>query len=98
MRQPRQLRTGCRVATTKPGFPGHDKAKVCRMMNRSAIVSAELGLMLIVPDHDAVPLVASLFYSADDPYAIRMAFHVGMDEPVEWIFAKIGRASCRERE
>jgi len=58
------------------------------MMNRSAIVSAELGLMLIVPDHDAVPLVASLFYSADDPYAIRMAFHVGLDEPVEWIFAR----------
>ena len=88
MRQPRQLRAGCRVAPTKPGFPGHDKAKVCRMMNRSAIVSAELGLMLKVPDHDAVPLVASLFYSADDPYAIRMAFHVGMDEPVEWIFAR----------
>lgn len=58
------------------------------MMNRSAIVSAELGLMLIVPDHEAVPLVASLFYSADDPYAIRMAFHVGTDEPVEWIFAR----------
>jgi hypothetical protein len=58
------------------------------MMNRSAIVSAELGLMLIVPDHDAVPLVASLFNSADDPYAIRMAFHVGLDEPVEWIFAR----------
>jgi hypothetical protein len=58
------------------------------MMNRSAIVSAELGLTLIVPEHEAVPLVASLFYSGDDPYAIRMAFHVGMDEPVEWIFAR----------
>src|SRR5215469_18454835 len=88
MREPRQRRTGRRAAPTKPCFPGHDKAKVCRMMNRSAIVSAELGLMLIVPDHDAVPLVASLFYSADDPYAVRMAFHVGMDEPVEWIFAR----------
>jgi hypothetical protein len=58
------------------------------MMNSSATVSAELGLSLVVPDHGAVPLVASLSYGADDPYAIRMAFHVGTDEPVEWIFAR----------
>jgi hypothetical protein len=58
------------------------------MMNSSATVTAELGLSLLVPEHGAVPLVASLHYSADDPYAIRMAFHVGADEPVEWIFAR----------
>src|ERR1022692_2018383 len=58
------------------------------MINSSATVSAELGLTLVVPEHGAVPLVASLYYSAEDPYAIRMAFHVGMDEPVEWIFAR----------
>jgi hypothetical protein len=58
------------------------------MMNSSATVSAELGLSLVVPEHGAVPLVASLCYNADDPYAIRMAFHVGTDEPVEWIFAR----------
>jgi hypothetical protein len=58
------------------------------MMNSSATVSAELGLTLVVPEHGTVPLVASLYYSADDPYAIRMAFHVGLDEPVEWIFAR----------
>jgi Streptomyces sporulation and cell division protein, SsgA len=58
------------------------------MMNSSATVSAELGLSLVVPEHGVVPLVASLYYSADDPYAIRMAFHVGADEPVEWIFAR----------
>ena len=58
------------------------------MMNSSVTVSAELGLNLVVPDHGAVPLVASLSYSAEDPYAIRMAFHVGTDEPVEWIFAR----------
>jgi hypothetical protein len=58
------------------------------MMNSSVTVSAELGLSLVVPEHGAVPLVASLCYSADDPYAIRMAFHVGTDEPVEWIFAR----------
>ncbi len=58
------------------------------MMNSSATVSTELGLSLVVPEHGAVPLVASMCYSADDPYAIRMAFHVGADEPVEWIFAR----------
>src|SRR5260370_36909618 len=58
------------------------------MINSSATVSAEFGLRLVVPEHGAVPLVASLYYSADGPYAIRMAFHVGMDEPVEWIFAR----------
>jgi hypothetical protein len=57
------------------------------MMN-SVTVSAELGLSLVVPEHGAVPLVASLDYSADDPYAIKMSFHVGADEPVEWIFGR----------
>jgi hypothetical protein len=57
-------------------------------MNSSDTVAAELGLRLVVPEHDGVPLTASLHYRAEDPYAIRMAFHVGMDEPVEWIFAR----------
>ncbi len=57
-------------------------------MNTGATVSAELGLSLVVPEHGAVPLVASLCYSAGDPYAIRMAFHVGTDDPVEWIFSR----------
>jgi hypothetical protein len=57
-------------------------------MNSSSTVSAELGLRLVVPQQTVVPLVASLFYSREDPYAIRIAFHVGLDEPVEWIFAR----------
>lgn len=58
------------------------------MMNSGPTISAELGLSLVVPEHGAVPLMASLCYTADDPYAIRMAFHVGTDEPVEWIFSR----------
>src|SRR6267154_535695 len=58
------------------------------MMDSGTTVSAELGLMLVVPQQATVPLVASLLYSGDDPYAVRMAFHVGTDEPVEWIFAR----------
>lgn len=58
-------------------------------MNRSSTtVSAELGLRLVVPDRTTIPLLASLEYAADDPYAVRMAFYVGNDEPVEWIFAR----------
>ena len=57
-------------------------------MNISATVSAELGLRLVAAEQTIVPLVASLYYSAGDPYAIRMSFHVGADEPVEWIFAR----------
>jgi len=33
-------------------------------------------------------LTASVCYRDDDPYAIRMSFHVGMDDPVEWLFAR----------
>jgi len=54
----------------------------------STTISAELGLRLVIPQQTIVPLVASVYYSASDPYAVRMAFHVGTDEPVEWIFAR----------
>lgn len=57
-------------------------------MNNSSAVSAELGIRLVVPHEMIVPLVGSLYYSREDPYAIRVAFHVGLDEPVEWIFAR----------
>src|ERR1700730_15125811 len=59
-------------------------------MNRSSstTISAELGLRLVVPQQTIVPLVASMYYNGSDPYAVRMAFHVGTDEPVEWIFAR----------
>jgi hypothetical protein len=55
--------------------------------NRTA-VSTEIELGLIGPEQMIVPLTASLSYSCSDPYAIRMAFHVGTDQPVEWILAR----------
>lgn len=70
-------------------------------MNRSggATVAAELGLRLVVPQQTIVPLVASLYYSGADPYAVRMAFHVGTGEPVEWIFAReLLAAGIRSRQ
>ena len=65
-------------------------------MNRSSstTISAELGLRIVVPQQTIVPLVASMYYSGKDPYAVRMAFHVGTDEPVEWIFARERHFTC----
>jgi hypothetical protein len=57
-------------------------------MNTCSTVSAEVGLRLVVPQQTIVPLVGSLYYSTQDPFAVRIAFHVGLDEPVEWIFAR----------
>jgi Streptomyces sporulation and cell division protein, SsgA len=58
------------------------------MNNSRVAVSAELSLGLIGPEHTIVPLMASLHYTGQDPYAIKMAFHVGTDEPVEWTLAR----------
>lgn len=58
------------------------------MNGSTTSVSTELALWLVAPGPKAVPLVANLHYTATDPYAIRMAFNVGVDEPVEWIFGR----------
>jgi hypothetical protein len=51
-------------------------------------VSAELSVGLVGPEQTIVPLMAGLHYTSADPYAIRMAFHVGTGEPVEWTLAR----------
>ena len=56
--------------------------------NSRTAVSTELGLGLVGPEQTIVPLMASLYYSCHDPYAVKMAFHVGTDEPVEWALAR----------
>ena len=53
-----------------------------------ATVTAELSLGLVGPEDTIVPLMAGLHYASADPYAIRMAFHVGTGEPVEWTLAR----------
>ena len=58
------------------------------MMDSGTTVSAELGFLLVIPRQASVPVTASLFYTGNDPYAVRMAFHAGTDETVEWIFAR----------
>ena len=58
------------------------------MNNSRVAVSAELNLGLVGPEHTIVPLMASLHYTCQDPYAVKMAFHIGTDEPVEWTLAR----------
>src|SRR5258708_4226157 len=76
------------VTSSSARLPGPSEIKVGHTMNSSTTISAELGFRLVVPQQTIVPLVASLLYTCEDPYAIRIAFHVGLDEPVEWIFAR----------
>jgi hypothetical protein len=59
------------------------------MNSSSNTVTAELGFRLVLPQKTTfVPLLASLYYAATDPYAVRIAFHVGLGKPVEWTFAR----------
>ena len=58
------------------------------MSSNCSEISAELSLGLVGPQRTIVPLTAGLSYSCEDPYAVRMAFEVGTDEPVEWILAR----------
>lgn len=64
------------------------RIKIGLAMNSSSTVSAEVGLRLVTAPQKIVPLTGSLIYSRQDPYAVRIAFHVGLGEPVEWIFAR----------
>ena len=50
------------------------------------MVSARQDLRLIGPGNVTVPLMAGLYYSRQDPYAVRMSFDTSMDEPVIWTF------------
>ena len=59
------------------------RIKIGLVMNSSSTVSAEVGLRLVTTPQTIVPLTGSLFYSRQDPYAVRIAFHVGLEEPVE---------------
>ena len=59
-------------------------------MTRIATVTTELELHLVVPGGPSLPVVAGLRYAADDPWAVRVAFHTGGsdDDVVEWMFAR----------
>jgi hypothetical protein len=58
------------------------------MSTRPDMVSTEIELRLVVSDGPDRPVHADLSYSHSDPYAVRVAFHTGGAEIVEWTFAR----------
>lgn len=58
------------------------------MSTRPDMVSTEIELRLVVTDGPDRPVHADLSYSHSDPYAVRVAFHTGGTEVVEWTFAR----------
>ena len=58
------------------------------MSTRPDSVTAELELRLIVPGSPSLPVRADFTYDQTDPYAVRVAFHTGGAEIVEWTFAR----------
>lgn len=70
----------------------HDIVPEGRYMNLHGSVRTELELRLVVPGGPPLPVRADLRYGADDPWAVRLAFHVGdggdTGSVVEWLFAR----------
>lgn len=58
------------------------------MSTRPDSVTAEIELRLVVPGSPALPVVADLHYDHADPYAVRVGFHTGAADVVEWTFAR----------
>jgi hypothetical protein len=51
-------------------------------------VSAAIDLRLLVTSGPSLPLRADIEYTCDDPYAVRVTFHTGLEEVVAWTFAR----------
>jgi hypothetical protein len=51
-------------------------------------VTSQLELRLIVPGSPSLPVTAEMTYDHADPYAVRVAFHTGGSDVVEWTFAR----------
>lgn len=58
------------------------------MSTRPDSVTTQLELRLVVPGSPALPVLAEVTYDHSDPYAVRVAFHTGGTEVVEWTFAR----------
>ncbi len=52
------------------------------------LVESEVEIRLVLSRERSLPVHALLTYRAEDPYAVRVAFHVGPGAPVTWTFAR----------
>ena len=58
------------------------------MSTKPDSVTTQLELRLVVPGNPSLPVLAEMTYDRSDPYAIRVAFHTGGADLVEWTFAR----------
>jgi hypothetical protein len=58
------------------------------MSTHPDLVSAQITLRLVVTDGPDRPVHADLCYTPRDPYAVRVGFHAGATDVVEWTFAR----------
>ena len=58
------------------------------MSTRPDSVTTQLDLRLVVPGNPSLPVMSELTYDHSDPYAIKIAFHTGGTDIVEWTFAR----------
>ena len=58
------------------------------MSPRPVTVSADLQVSLVIPGATALPVRASMSYDARDPYAVRVAFHTGTGDAVQWTLGR----------
>ena len=58
------------------------------MSTRPDSVTSVIELRLVVPGSPSLPVTADITYDHSDPYAVRVAFHTGSTEVVEWTFAR----------
>ncbi|GAA3769652.1 SsgA family sporulation/cell division regulator [Streptomyces phyllanthi] len=52
------------------------------------VVERKLDLRLVLSPERSIPVPARLGYRSDDPYAVRVTFHIDSDRPVQWTFAR----------
>ncbi len=58
------------------------------MSSRQDTVTTEMELRLVMADGPDRAVRADLSYAPTDPYAVRIAFHTGGNDVVEWTFAR----------
>lgn len=57
------------------------------MSSHPAPIESDVTVRFVAPEGEAV-LGATFSYTAADPYAVRLSFDVGTEEPVRWTFAR----------
>jgi hypothetical protein len=58
------------------------------MSTRPDSVTTQLELRLVVPGNPSLPVLAEFAFEHTDPYAVKVAFHTGASDIVEWTFAR----------